>query len=246
MRHIYLVLISIVALNAICVGCKSTTSFFMSRHDNDRLAGNSNGHLGAHENAKPFKGIPVTMKIPTHVDVSVFETIYLNDNLSTIPTGRRNLRAAADVVYSDKIFAVDPKRAAAGNSNYTFQMNSAHTDPLQRQYFKQIKQHVEDETIRDINAALTGLLPLISKKAASPASGLQPEGNGTLSPPASKDRVVAWKRFDVNSPDFEEQVKVFVEHHINNCDACCQDAPALTNFMPTPSYGQLEPIPFAE
>jgi hypothetical protein len=201
-------------------GCRSTNSFFMRRFDSDQLAGSSNGKLGIHDNAKPFKGVPITLKVPTHVDITIQETIFLDYNtLDPIVTERRNLKAAAATVYSDKLFSVDPKRAAAGQTEYTFDMNNEHEDVMQRQYFKSISQKITDQTIQDVTAALNSILPLLAPKTAPGASFADaPTVSGGL---LSVDRDVAWKRFDIDSPDFEEQVRAFVDEQMNSCHSCC-------------------------
>ena len=215
MRRYFLASFILFAGVMLSPGCRSTSSTFMNRYDNDRIAGNSNGERGLHENAKPFKGIPVTMKVPTHLDVTVFETIYLDPvSLKTVPTERRNLSAKADTVFSDKVFAVDPKKAAAGDTNYSFTMVDG--------YYTQVKTHVDDKTIKDINGALEKLLPLLAAKPAPKALSRFGE-SGSTTAPEEKTRVVAWKRFDLNSVDFEDQVTQFVEHHINNCNSCCEN-----------------------
>jgi hypothetical protein len=200
-------------------GCKSTSSFFMQRFDSDRLAGSSNGELGVHDNAKPFKGIPITLKVPTHVDIFIQETIYLDANtLEPVPTSKRNLKAKANPVCSDKLFSVDPKRAAAGLSEYEIDMNNEHTDSRQRQYFKALNQKVTDETIKDITSALNTLLPGVpSNPDGGKAIVHEPVINSGL---LSMDRDVAWKRFDISSPDFEIQVKAFVDEQLNSCHTC--------------------------
>jgi len=200
----------------------------MNRYDNDRIGGVSNGERGIHENAKPFKGIPVTMKVPTHLDVKVIETIYLDPaTYKPVPTERRNLSAEAVTVVSDKIFAVDPKKAAAGETNYSFAMKDG--------YYTQVKQMVNDETIKDVNAALVNLLPLLAPKPAP--KSLTKFEMGSPGEPETKTRVVAWKRFDINSVDFEDQVKQFVDHHINNCDSCCEN----TSLAPQQSIESFAP-----
>jgi hypothetical protein len=214
MKRLFRASIVLFAGAFLSLGCRSTSSTFMNRYDNDRVGGISNGQRGCHENAKPFKGIPVTMKVPTHVDVTVFETIYLDPTtFKPIPTERRNLSATADTVVSDKIFAVDPKKAAAGETKYSFAMKDG--------YYTQVKQKVTDETIKDINAALVDLLPLLSPKPAPKI--LTQNAMGPSTQPETKERVVAWKRFDINSVDFEDQVKQFVDLHINNCNSCCEN-----------------------
>jgi hypothetical protein len=40
----------------------------------------------------------------------------------------------------------------------------------------------------------------------------------------TKERVVAIAMFDINACDFEDQVRTFVEHHVNQCHDCASDA----------------------
>jgi hypothetical protein len=217
MKRFYRAGAIVLAVASISVGCRSTSSTFMSRFDNDRVAGNSNGERGLHENAKPFKGIPVTMKVPTHLDVKISETVYLDPaTLKMIPTERRNLVATTEIIKSDKIFAVDPKKAAAGNTKYSFKLKDG--------YYTQVKQHVEDKTINDVNTALGQLLPLLATKSAPTGKGTNRFFEGdSLGSPVPKERVVALKRFDLNSVNVEDQVKQFVDHHMNDCNSCCEN-----------------------
>ncbi len=205
----------------IATGCRSTNSFFMTRFDSDQLAASSNGHLGIHDNAKPFKGVPITLKVPTHVDITVRETIYLDiKTLDPVITERRSLNAIATTVYSDKLFSVDPKRAAAGQTDYTLDMNDKHPEKDQRQYFKSVAQKITDDTIKDVTKALDSILPLLAPKKAPGASSFadEPIVTGEI---LEVYRDVAWRRFDISSPDFEEQVRLFVEEHMNSCHSCC-------------------------
>jgi len=198
-------------------GCRSISSTFVQRMDDDRLVGNSNGNTGLHENAKPFKGIPVTIQVLTHVDISISEEIFLEkETLIPVKTNRRNLMAEATPVYSDKIFAVDPKKAASGQSEYTLQMQEG------TQYFKKIDQEITDTTIKDINTALSGILPkLLPNPASTPTSKLSLEnGIDKQTHFYSVKRHVAWKRFDVSAIDFQDQIAIFVNRHLNDCNSC--------------------------
>lgn len=200
-------------------GCRSISSTFVQRMDDDRLVGNSNGNTGLHENAKPFKGIPVTIPVLTHVDISISEEIFLEkETLNPVPMlgERRNLMAKATPVYSDKIFAVDPKKAASGQSEYTLQMQEG------SQYFKKIDQDITDTTIKDINTALSGILPkLLPKTASTPASKLSLENAiDKQTHFYSVKHHVAWKRFDVSAIDFQDQIALFVNQHLNDCNSC--------------------------
>lgn len=210
------VLLTILSL----LGCTSTSSTFLTRTDHDQWVGNSNGYPSYHCSAKPFKGVPVTIPIVTHVDIAIYETYFFEpESLNPIRTHHRNLRAEATPIRSDKIFSVDPKKAAAGTSRYTLDMNSGAAEQAQRQYFKQIKFDIEDRTIQDINTALSGLLPILT-----PPTSIGPStsraGLEDSDPIIQRESMVAWKRFDVNAVDFQQQVTCFVGEHLNDCHSC--------------------------
>lgn len=227
-----LIALSIVVVVSTAIGCRSSASIFLSRFDNDRVSGNSNGHRGVYDNAKPFKGVPVSMPVLTHVDIEIFETVYLDKkSLEIVETRKRTLRASATPVVSDKIFAVDPKRAAAGTTKYGMTMDHDNADSRGRQFFEKISYDVDDQTIEEINSALGGLIPLIAKKPGTAAKSSMANFEAAESSESDfskgglilKERTVAWKRFDVHAADFEEQLKGFVEYHINACNSCCHN-----------------------
>jgi hypothetical protein len=124
--------------------------------------------------------------------------------------------AEATEVYSDKIFAVDPKKAASGQSAYKFEMEE------DAQYFKHIEQSITDTTIKDINTALSGILPKLLPKPPSPpaAKSSLEKTVDTQSHFYSVKRHIAWKRFDVSAPDLQEQITFFVNEHIKGCNSC--------------------------
>lgn len=200
-------------------GCRSISSTFVQRMDDDRLLGNSNGNPGLHDNAKPFKGIPVSIPVLTHVDISISEEIFLDkETLVPVQTNRRNLMANATPVTSDKIFAVDPKKAASGQSEYTLEMQEG------RQFFKKIDQDITDTTIKDINAALGQILPQpLPKPVPAPSTKLSfDNANQSQTDFVPVTRHVAWKRFDVSAPDFQDQIATFVNRHLNHCNSCLE------------------------
>jgi hypothetical protein len=212
-------------------GCTSMSSTFMQRQEDDQLLGISNGKLGTHNHARPFKGIPVTLKVPTHLDLSIVETLLVVEKEVTVPdkpnqkilevkqleSGIRNINIFPHVVHSDKVFTVDPKRPAAGNLDYTLQFDK------DSQYFKSIAYHNVDETINDINAVIATLKPSNSEKKASPTTA--PKEEKIKEENKTKDvkeitRTLAWKRFDLQARDLEEQIAVFVSEHLSDCQSC--------------------------
>lgn len=218
------ILLTLALLIGSSVGCKSTTSYFMQRFDDDKVTASPNGELGLHQESLPFRGIPVTLRVATHVDIKICESMYFDSsNFDLIQTNHRNLHAEAEPVYSDKIFSVDPKKAAAGDTKYNFEFDSENEEQRDRQYFKKITQKITDETIKDLTGALDSILPLLQppKAPTTVAAKAKSRFTGEKSPVIVKKRTVAFQRFDINAVDFEDQVKTFVESHINKCGPQC-------------------------
>ena len=217
-------------VSIICAGCTSISSTMLNRTDNDVFVGNSNGEPGVHCEARPFKGVPITLRVPTHLDVSIVEKIYLRKNQShklvRVPTPHRNLSVVPKIIETDKVFTVDPKRPAAGTLASTLTWgtdNSATAGGLDNsQYFASIVNNIKDETIVDVTAALNTLMPTLrglSTDAAADAAALAKlkSLNNQL---ILESRTVAWKRFDLDEPGFEHLVAEFVAQHMNCCNTC--------------------------
>lgn len=204
-------------------GCTSISSTFLQRQDDDALFGISNGKAGIHQTARPFKGIPVTLKIPTHLDISVVETLIFVDEpnsgkLTNLPMTKRHLDVVPEIQVSDKVFTVDLKRPAAGTMDYEIEFQDGKDNP---QYFNQVSYHVVDQTLKDITGVIANLKPIspLNARPTGRASGakLKEGENPTLEP---MTRTVAWKRFDLNSVSFEDDVLAFVNLHLNDCHSC--------------------------
>ena len=237
--------LAIVIVAAHFAGCTSISSTLLNRMDNDMFAGNSNGSLKFHNNARPFKGIPITVNVPTHVDVRITEKVRLyahNDSVDIVKTPHRHLGVDADMVYTDKVFTVDPKRPGAGTLNYTLDFG---TDG--EQYFKAIKSKITDDTLQDVTTAIRTVMSAFSPTAGDSVSRTltdDDKGSGVF----TETRTVAWKRFDVDAPDFEHQMSAFVEQHLNCCNSCLLNSSPLSGtadhrFDPAP---QPAPQPAAQ
>jgi hypothetical protein len=112
------------------------------------------------------------------------------------------------------VFTVDLKRPAAGTLKYgvTFDEKS--------QYFKEITYKNVDETIKDITE-------IISSLPTKPTKTAEPSGKKPQEPPPETtkknasleeiSRTIAWKRFDIQAPDLENQIAIFVNEHLGDC-----------------------------
>ncbi len=214
-----------IALLASLSGCTSISSTMLNRTDNDVFVGNSNGDTKSCNQSRPFKGVPITVRVPTHLDVAIKESILLardnRDKLYQLTSSKRHTFVEAKLVETDKVFTVDPKRSAAGTLTQTLTFGNKGThadDPDNSQYFKTIAYKIQDDTITKVNDSLTTLLPLLGKK---PTTGKSTAGGATLGIIQEEvSGVIAWKRFDLDAPDFEAQVECFIEEHLNRCDDC--------------------------
>lgn len=211
-------------------GCTSISSTLLNRSDDDTFYGNSNGEQGLHDTTKPFKGIPITVRVPTHVDIYVREKVRFlvgTDEIDYLVTPTRNLSLDTKLIYTNKVFTVDPKRPAAGSLNYTMDFGDGRPND---QYFEQIKSKITDQTIEDITTALATVTTAITTSTEENEGSKSNLPAGVL----EKTRTVAWKRFDVDALDLEHQISEFVGVHMNNCHSCdsklenCHVCPQVT------------------
>lgn len=208
-------------------GCQTFSSTMLNRLGDNSFIGNSNGYANGTSQARPFKGIPITLKVPSHLDVYVEEVFYLQDpgdggSIRETLDDTRMLQVRTDLIRTKKVFTVDYKRPGSGTLNST-------TNFSDDQYFKKIDNSIDDTTITDsaalLNTALKGVTGI-----STAADGPTTDQTGLLSNLLRDKRVVAYKRFDINDPDFELQVEMFVNQHLNNCDHCGSQ----------PSYDQVD------
>lgn len=215
-RHVSTLVLS----SLLFTGCTSISSTLVNRTDSDIFIGNSNGNVKSHCQARPFKGVPITLRVPTHLDIAVKETIFLRptddkSELVRVRTPKRHLFVEANLVETDKVFAVDVKRPAAGTLDYTMEFGDNANNLDNSQYFKEIKNKIADKTIQDVTTALETVVPSLQKLAATPTTA-----GSDLKDVIQENRVVAWKRFDLDTHDFEQQVGMFLEQHLNCCNSC--------------------------
>lgn len=243
------ILISYCAIILSCIsGCTSISSTLVNRTDNDMFVGNSNGEPNMHSGARPFKGVPITVRVPTHVDVAIREKVryYAADNsLTPIKTRHRHLFVQTDLIYTDKVFMVDVKRPAAGTLDYTMEFGALGDDVDNRQYFKSLKSKIEDKTLADVSTAISTVLQAIptSKDDGQNEEGTNKDTAGVI----VEERTVAWKRFDIDAYDFEDQVSLFVDQHMN-----CRQIPVQSvgtdgeTQGSAPVHGSSNPVPTTE
>ena len=201
-------------------GCSSFRTTAIDRLENDTIVVNPE---------KPLKGVPVSLRIPTHLELSVIETTYwqvANDNslaLSRLDTCRATRTVTHDTRYTEKIFLVDPVRPGSGTASYGFTFMSGRASPNAadrgKGYLSSVQYTVDDTTIKDSAALLATSINFVNALAAS-ANNPKLQTSNLL----ATDRVVAYGRFDINSCTFECDVASFLECHLNalTCEQACR------------------------
>lgn len=219
--HISVILTLLVLFGVL--GCRSVRSTVVNRQSDNSFTGNSNGELMKHDKTRPYTGVPIRIDVPSHLDVSISETYYLGRAASggpvtevTIPDVPRGLTVTTSLVVTPKIFMVDFVRPAGGTLTTSASFSG-------NQYFSEINNKIVDTTINQVTSAISTLAPLLggksvtfpNTKTASATVGSSISGNYV-----PVQRLVAFRRFDIDDPDFEQQLDAFVYLHLNACYRC--------------------------
>lgn len=205
-------------------GCNTFRTTAIDRCDHDTLVVNPN---------HPMKGIPVALKVPTHLELKVIETTYWEKQenpgerptLVPLSTCRATRTVTHELCYTEKIFLVDPVRPCAGLQNYGFEFASnteGNDADAGKGYLKKVEYKIDDQTIKESANLVSNVLGLVSAFQTS-ANEAKPN-MGTL---LSTDRTVAFGRFDINSIGFEEEVASFLDLHVNHADCGCPVCPKV-------------------
>jgi hypothetical protein len=208
-------------------GCSSFRTTAVDRTENDCLIVNPNC---------PMRGIPVSLRVPTHLELSVIETTYWEKR--TIPGAKPTLiplstcRPTRSVTHgineTEKIFLVDPARPAAGLSNYgfTFQSNSDNAakakESAGKGYLQNVQYKIDDQTIQKSAELFSNAVGLITALQTAANQGV-----ANTSHLITTERAIAYARFDVNSPSFECDVASFLNCHINHAGVACSPCPQV-------------------
>ena len=159
-----------------------------------------------------MRGIPVTVKMPTHLEVRVIERRYLAPG--TFEKFHTALIVEHEIREKDQVFTVDSVRPAAGNLTYSAKLENANS--------KQFDSKIEDKTIQDITKLVPKLPDVLAnlKKASavSLTNGNVPEVSESV---MRVDSLVAVKVFDVHDPNLSACVQAFLDQYVNACTPPC-------------------------
>lgn len=240
MRYLIPALLLLISLS---VGCSSINTTAYDRLEDDSLIASPDEHL---------KGVPVTLKIPTHIELTVREKTFWTvegTELISLSTCRATRTIDHDIKYIEKVFLIDPVRAAAGpqagssddvSNYYGFSFrNDDLTDAekeagVERGYDYSGKGHltglnykINDRTIERSAQLLASSLNMIKAftPQGAPTSSAIGVGNNTdlKLELIETTRVIAFSRFDLNSEHFEQDVMSFMNTYINqkSCEPDC-------------------------
>lgn len=175
------------------LGCTSIQSTMVTRDESNQIW----------ERHNCLNGIPITLKVPTHLKVYVFHIHYLDrigDKVVPVELDVVVKDFAHELMYTEKIFFVDFKRPPAGSSNLR-------VDMTEEQYIDELQHDITDRTLSDTSkllAAFTG------------ANGLNAETASTIALTRKEIRsLVAVGFFEIEAPDFELKLQHFIDCHVN-------------------------------
>lgn len=223
---------TILLLITLSVGCSSIKTTAFDRLEDDTLVANPE---------KPLKGVPVSLRVPTHLELTVEEkTFWRVEGAELIPISSCRGTRTVDhsVKYIEKIFLVDPVRPAAGpvadppgdpasNSyGFSFKNDELTAEEIEngvvdkyagKGQLEGIHYHINDSTIERSAQLLASSLSFIKTFAPKGEKTGFGEKNAEVTglDVIQTTRVIAWSRFDLNSEHFEEDVMGFLNTYIN-------------------------------
>ena len=201
--------------------CTSFHTTALSRLDSDSLFVDCMGRK------QKGKGIPVKMKVPSHVTVTVYEQQILirgKEGVKLQSFSPPQYEVKTGLAYTDKVFLVDFVRPAGGS------LNLINSDPKKdglafddEQYFKAIQADVTDQTMKQIAGALDEIAKIPGSLAKKPAASGNVVSANIVSPSSGlpnvhfENSIVAYQRFDLARPHWEEEMNCFVEQYLGHC-----------------------------
>ncbi|MBL8819254.1 MAG: hypothetical protein JNL58_24700 [Planctomyces sp.] len=198
---------SITILTAVVCGLSGCTSFRTTI-----VQSTSNGAIIPNAAEEKARGIPVKLKVPSHVIVNIFETFFVQQDvknglpseicmISSVGQRIRSLNLETSVDYTDKVFTVDFRRPAGGL------LGISKLEFDSEQYFRKIEAAYEERTLADVDEAIGNIGSAFSSSTTLPKSGEKK----LL---AFENRLIATQRFDLSEPDWETQMQCFVDLYL--------------------------------
>ncbi|MEM7456914.1 MAG: hypothetical protein AAF456_21400 [Planctomycetota bacterium] len=176
---------------------------------------------------RPLKGVPVMLPVPTHIDVKIIQVDYWAPNadkggelelITNLGREFENRHIITELVETNQMFIIDPKRPASGTGTYKFGFRGLNPDnPEYQGQLSSLGYKSEDTTITD-SFALYGQIRTflgLNTDASQEASSLPEEKY------ASTTRTIAFRRFPLNDDNVDLHVQEFVDAYMNSCNPGC-------------------------
>ena len=214
MKFEWIQTVLMVAVVVALAGCNSIRSTLLTRNEP-----NTGWCKVSH-----LKGVPITLKVPSHLKVVITEKHFISgsavNNVTNfeyvkLPTPIRNV--STEIIKTEKVFTVDFKRPAAGTMKMELDMDA------ERQYFEKISHEVEDETLAEIGNLIDSLAGAGFRLAAA-ESGVDP-----TKALREVDSVVAIQLFELDDPMLEQNVVHFLNCHLNQSHDAYVVPPGVDN-----------------
>ena len=196
-------------------GCSSIRTRMWTRDETETL------HT---DNCQHLRGVPVMLKVPSHLEITIVEHLYAahaEGRLEIVKLRRPDLEAFTELKYTEKMFLVDPVHVLAGSGAYGFGFaksdmssripNANGDDGTGHGYLHDSHYQADDQSITTIASLIANVAGV--SRARKSATG--PPGMNLT----TIDRVVAFRRFDLATPNIDQEVQAFLDEQLNQSHA---------------------------
>ena len=207
----------IVAIIIVVGGCNSVRTTFLKNDGRGNLCKESNICR---------QGLPVMVKVPTHVDVEIIQTdVWKVEKNGTNPRKLVHIPDATSrshkvtPIATEKMFVIDPKRPASGTGAFGFGFDS--TENPGKGILTSAAYKSEDTTLKDSANLLLNAVGVAGKLTST---NIDQENDKLV----SAERTIAYRRFPVDQ-DLSANIQAFLNEYITNCteaDPTCSKSPS--------------------
>tara|TARA_R110002111_G_scaffold2705_6_gene18068 strand:- start:5334 stop:6017 length:684 start_codon:yes stop_codon:yes gene_type:complete len=196
------------------------------------------------------KGIPVKMKVPSHVTVTVYEQQVLirgKEGVKLQSFSPPQYEVETGLAYTDKVFLVDFVRPAGGTLDLMGEGDNQGIVFDDEQYFEAIRAKVQEQTMQQVIKSLetVGGFSITEGKKVSAAgtetSAQFVEGDPTLPNVHFEKSIVAYQRFDLARPHWEDEMNCLVAKFVGVCDSCPTGVTTLKQPTPQKALAEFRP-----
>lgn len=201
-----------------CIGCASVKTTVL-----DRKPG---GHL-TKGSERPINGVPVMLRVPTHLDVTITQTEFWDPKsgkFQQVGAEMPSRHVETKIIETEKLFFLDPKRVASGTGIYGFSFDGGDADTPGNPgngYLTGLTYEAVDTTVAQSASLITNIASTLGNLKSDEDEAQAMADNAKV---IMTQRTIAFRKFDINSPSIEEDVRGFCAQYLNDCRPnCCSD-----------------------